>query len=147
MTTTDQMWAAGIMAVTKESAGVVDVFVIDSATCAELLAAGLMGGDDRSLALYQAVDATAKRITHAPRRSPPLCICCPRSIKRITRATIFGLAVPATANPEAAIGFAFCTKCGTADRGTLQAKATEGLRRIWPDLKQFVVTHPTGGHG
>jgi hypothetical protein len=31
------------------------------------------------------------------------------------------------------------------DHDTIVEKATAGLRRIWPDLRPVVITHPGGG--
>jgi hypothetical protein len=96
------------------------------------------------VALLLAVRQAATRIKQAPQRKPTLCICCPRSIKRLSATTVFGVASAGIANPTAAIGFVFCERCA-ADRATLAARAAEGLRRIWPDLRPVTITHPTGG--
>jgi hypothetical protein len=136
-------WRDGIQAVNDEAAGVLDVSIIDYLAGAVLMANAALG-DHESAALLLAVRQAATRIKQAPRRKPALCICCPRAIKRLTAETVFGVATPAIANPTGAIGFVFCDKCA-ADRTTLTAKAAEGLRRIWPDLRPIEITHPVGG--
>jgi hypothetical protein len=136
-------WRDGVQAVNDEAAGLLDVNIIDAVSGAELLANAALG-DREAAALLLAVTQAAARIKQAPRRKPALCICCPRAVKRLSSATVFGVAVPATANPSGAIGFVFCDRCA-GDRDTLAAKAAEGLRRIWPDLRPVAVTHPEGG--
>ena len=136
-------WRAGVQRVHDESGGLLDVDIIDAAAGVALLTAAALG-DCGAAALLQSVTQAAARIKHAPRRKPALCMCCPRAIKRITSRTVFGIATPSIATPTGAIGFVFCDHCA-ADAATLPAKAAEGLRRIWPDLRPVVVTHSTGG--
>jgi hypothetical protein len=138
-----QAWVDGIRAVSAEAAGLLNVTIVDSETCGEILADAMMG-DERAVALFNASLEARRRVANVPRRRPALCVACPRAVKRVTRATIFGVALPATARPEAVIGFVFCARCA-ADRGTLLAKAEIGLRGVWPDLRPLVVTHPEGG--
>jgi hypothetical protein len=136
-------WRDGIQAVNDEASGVLDISIIDALAGAELLTNAVLG-DREAASLLLAITQAAARIKQAPRRSPSLCICCPRAVKRLSSATVFGVAVPATANPGSAIGFVFCDRCA-GDRDTLAAKAAEGLRRIWPDLRPVAITHPEGG--
>ena len=42
------------------------------------------------------------------------------------------------------LAFSFCDACA-ADPRHLMAKASEGLRRLWPDLRAIEITHPDGG--
>jgi hypothetical protein len=136
-------WRDGIQAVNDQAAGLLDVDIVDAACGADLLSRAAQG-DKAAAALFLAVTQAAARIKQAPRHKPTLCMCCPRAIKRLTAETVFGVATPAVANPTGAIGFVFCTRC-SADRTTLAAKAAEGLRRIWPDLRPIEITHPIGG--
>jgi hypothetical protein len=139
----DRAWRDGVQSINDEAAGMLDVDIIDAAYGATLLVRALRG-DRESAALLLAVTQAAALIKRAPRRNPVLCICCPRSVKRLSDATVFGVATPSIANPTGALGFIFCDRCG-ADRATLAAKAADGLKRIWPDLRPVVVTHPEGG--
>lgn len=140
---TNLEWRVGIEQVQEEARGLLDVTIIDAVTGSELLASAVMG-DSEATALLQAVTQAAARIKQAPPRTPALCMCCPRPVKRVTAATVFGVAVPASPNPSGAVGFVFCDRCG-ADRASLLTKAAEGLRRIWPDLRCVEITHPEGG--
>jgi hypothetical protein len=136
-------WLTGIHAVSSEAAGLLDVSIIDASMGVDLLV-DAMRGDSEAAALHQAVRQAAERVRRAPRNKAALCICCPRSVKRIRPDTVFGIAVPATPTPTGAIGFVFCDRCA-ADRSTLAAKAADGLRRIWPDLRPITITDPIGG--
>jgi hypothetical protein len=136
-------WLTGIHAVSSEAAGLLDVNIVDASAGVDLLV-DAMRGDHEAAALLQAIRQPADRVRKAPRLQPALCICCPRSVKRIRPGTVFGIAVPATPNPTGAIGFVFCDRCA-ADRSTLAARAADGLRRIWPDLRPITITDPIGG--
>jgi hypothetical protein len=136
-------WAAGMQHVNDEAAGLFNVNIIDAATGAELLA-GAMAGDREAATLLDAVRQAVAQVNQAPRKRPSLCMCCPRPVKRITPATVFGVALPAVSAPSTAIGFVFCDRCG-AGGSDLLAKAAEGLRRIWRDLRPVAITHPAGG--
>jgi hypothetical protein len=139
----DRAWRDGVQTINDEAAGLLDVSIVDALSGAELIVDAMLGNHEAA-ALLLAVRQAAERVRQAPRRKPALCIACPRSVKHITADTVFGIAVPATPNPTGAIGFVFCAKCA-ADRGTLSAKAADGLRRIWPTLRQVEITHPAGG--
>jgi len=139
----DRAWLDGIQKVNDEAAGLMDVTIIDADAGREMLVDAALGNYEAAIML-QAVRQAAARIKQAPRNKPALCICCPRAIRRLTPGTVFGLAVPATASPSGAIGFVFCDRCAV-DRSTLAAKATRGLRRIWPGLRPVEITHSTGG--
>jgi hypothetical protein len=130
-------WAEAIGGIQREAAGLLDVSIVDARSGVELIADAIRG-DREAAEVLQAVRQAAQRVREAPRRKPALCIYCPRAVKRITAETVFGIAIPATANPTRALGFVFCAKCA-ADRGALAAKAVDGLKRIWPDLRTIEV--------
>jgi hypothetical protein len=137
-------WGDGIERLHAEAGGVLDVTIIDAALGIELLAATILG-DRRAAALLQAVVHSGAQVGQAPKHSPALCVCCPRPVRWINSATIFGVVVASTAAPTQAVGFVFCDHCG-ADRGSLAAKVTEALKGVWPDLRPIVITDPAGGH-
>jgi hypothetical protein len=136
-------WREGIRSVNDESAGLLNVSIVDAGAWAGLLARALIG-DRESEALLQAVVQAGARVEQAPRRLPALCLCCPRAVKRISANTVFGVAMPAIGNPTGAIGFVFCDRC-SADRSTLPTKVIAGLRRFWPELRHVEITHHAGG--
>ena len=140
---TDHAWRDGMQRVNDESGGLLNVDIIDSRYGAELLAHAMLG-DSEALALLKAVAQAGARVKGAPRRTPALCIACPRAVKRISCDTVFGVATPAIPSPTGAVGFVFCEKCA-ADRVALATKAADGLRRIWPDLRPVQITHESGG--
>jgi hypothetical protein len=138
-----RVWRDAIQRVNDSAAGVLDVSIINATTGAMLMADALRG-DQEAATLILAVSQAATRIKQAPRKKPALCICCPRSVRRICSDTVFGVASPSVPNPDGVIGFVFCDRCaGTPD--ALAAKAAEGLRRIWPDLRLITITDPIGG--
>jgi hypothetical protein len=136
-------WRKGVFDIHNEAAGLLDVDIIDAVRGADLIGDAIQG-DREALTLLRAVAQAATRIKDAPRRTPSLCLCCPRVIRRLTPATIFGVARPSIARPSNALAFAFCDRC-SADRGNLAAKTAEGLRRIWPDIRAVEISHPEGG--
>jgi hypothetical protein len=140
---TDHEWRTGIRQVHDESGGVLDVTIVDSVTGAALLVAASFGDTEASAILY-AVAQSATHVRQAPQRLPVLCICCPRPVKRVSTNTVFGVVAAAAPKPTGAIGFVFCEKCSN-DRASLVAKATDGLRRLWPDLRSIEITHRNGG--
>ncbi len=135
--------ASGILAVSAESGGAIHVTIVTPETGVELIALAALGNAEAAM-LLRAVVGAANWIKRAPRQKPVLCMCCPRPVRLVTGATVFGVAAPAKESPVQAIGFAFCDRCG--ERPTeLLGKAAAGLRRIWPDLREIAVTHPGGG--
>lgn len=142
MKANDTSWRDGIHAVATEAAGVLDVSIIDSLTQADLVVDAFLG-NPKAAALLRAVREAADHVRQAPRRTPALCVCCPRPVKRVRPSTVFGVALPAIPKPGRALGFVFCERCA-AEPITLAAKAAEGLRRIWPDLRPITITDPAG---
>lgn len=140
---THETWRDGIRRVSEQSAGVLQVRVIDALAASELLAQALLG-DYEAVVMLRAMAEAEMQVRRAPRNRPALCVACPRAVRRINRATIFGVAAPAIPSPTSAIAFVFCDRCAT-DRGTLVAKANEGLRRLWPELRPVTITDPIGG--
>lgn len=136
-------WQMGVQSIHEEAAGVLDVNLIDASVGADLFISAALGNCE-STALLAAIRKAAECVRSAPRRKPALCVSCPRSIRRITPTTVFGVARPAVPTPTGALAFAFCDRC-SADPSTLAVKATEGLRRIWPDLRPIKITDPFGG--
>ena len=136
--------ADSVRRVHESGGGILDIYLVDAKSADKLLR-DAMHGDAKAARLFGAVLEAGKQIADAPHRAPVLCVSCPRCIRRVKLDLVFGIATPSTdQEPEAAIGFAICPKCA-ADRGAWMAKAEAGLRRIWPDLRPILVTHPHGG--
>jgi hypothetical protein len=125
--------------VQDEAAGMLTVDIIDSPAGSALLDRAIAGNYEAHV-LFQAVAQAIARVHQAPRNRPVLCVCCPRPVRRVTPATVFGVAGPDTPTRTCAVGFVFCEKCG-ADRATLPEKARQGLSRIWPDLRPVTISH------
>jgi hypothetical protein len=135
-------YAAGLEKVHTEAAGALHVSLICAEQRIELLCLALLGNPE-AMMLTAAITDSAAWIKRATRREPVLCLCCPRRIKRITPATIFGVVSPAIPSPGHAVGFAFCDVC--AGKPGLMDATTAALKKIWPNLRPIVVTHPRGG--
>jgi hypothetical protein len=140
---TDPAWFASIEALHAEASGVLTLGIFYPEDSAELLAAAAMG-DELAAGLLGALLESRRRVRDAPRDKPGLCCGCPRPIRKVSPETIFGLVFPAIARPTAAVGFVFCSRCA-ADRKGLLAKAENRLRKLWPELRPIVVSHPAGG--
>jgi hypothetical protein len=132
-------WRQGIERLQTEAGGALNIDIINAAAGAHL-AARSMAGDYEAGVLLRAVAHAIAQIGRAPRSRPSLCVFCPRRIRRISPATVFGIASPAIVCPSNVLAFAFCDRCGS-DPATLPEKARQGLQRIWPDLRPVTVTH------
>jgi hypothetical protein len=142
--TSDTEWRDGVQNIHEEAAGAVNVSIVTAPQGIQLVAASMLG-DPEAMMLLQAIVDAGSWIKRAPRNKPVLCACCPRPVRRVTHRTAFGIAAPAVDSPGRALGFAFCDACGERP-GELMVKATEALRRIWPDLRPVTITHGEGGH-
>lgn len=132
---------AGLHRIHDEAGGVVELVVVRQVDALDLLA-DAMGGDTKAAGLLQATNQALGRIAAAPRHLPMLCSACPRPLKPGRFAIV--LALPAKSGPANAIGLAVCQHCASSV-DDIRAKATIGLRRIWPNLRAVTVTHPAGG--
>lgn len=131
---------AGVEAVTREAAGMMEVAVVRPSDVSVLLGEALAGSDEAALLLRLYTD-TAAKIDKAPARARLLCVSCPRELRR---GYSVAAALPHRDNPHQAVAIAVCPRCGP-DREAIQAKAMEGFQRIWPDLRPIQITHHDGG--
>ena len=131
----------GVEAVSTEAAGAVEVIVVMQDETDAFLLDALQGNREAQQLLPAVVQALA-RIDAASGHKPVLCSCCPRPIRPGGRFNL-AVAIPARDDPTRAIGLAVCGRCATEPAGVL-AKAVDGFRRIWPDLRHLAV-HPGSG--
>lgn len=134
---------AGINSIQVEASGAMQVSLVSSETGRELVLASMLG-DHEATAMMKAVAQSAMWIKQAASSRPILCVACPEAVRTVTPRTIFGVASPAKSDPGNLVAFAFCDACA-ANPNHLMAKAMEGLKRIWPDLRPTEITHPDGG--
>ncbi len=106
------------------------------------LTLAVVRGEPGAQILFGQVVRAVADVHGAPRRSPKLCGSCPRRIRRGDRFSV-AIATPVCDDPTNALALVICQKCGP-DRASVQAAATRGLRRVWPDLRNVAVTHETG---
>ena len=131
---------AGVEAISAESGGIVELVVVRPADVPGLLGDVLLG-DAQATGIFRMVFDTIKRVEAAPKRAPMLCVACPRALRKGYAVCI---AIPAKADPGQALALAVCPRCG-GDLAAIKAKATEGLRKFWPDLRSIEQTHTAGG--
>ncbi len=133
----------GVEAVTRQAAGALEIVVVMQHEIPEAILTAL-SGDPAIVQVAQMIMQTLAHIEGAPRHSPMLCAVCPQPL-RINGRFNLAMAMPACDSPVQALGLAICGKCAT-EPTTVQAKAIEGLRKIWPTLHMGRITHPAGGH-
>jgi hypothetical protein len=135
-------WEQAVHNVHREAAGAVEVAVVMMEEMPGLLGEALLG-DPRCIQLFQLVMQMLDHVKEAPRRDPVLCACCPRPVRRGSRFNM-AVAIPARDDPHQALALVVCERCAT-EPAAVMAKATDGLRKIWPDLRTAAITHPQGG--
>jgi hypothetical protein len=131
----------GIQELSTEAAGVLDLAIVRPIDVPALLISSLAGNADATRIL-QAISDAQKRIVTAPRRSPMLCASCPRPL--LQNDYSFAVALPHCDAPVQALGMAVCLRCANEPE-LIAEKALSALRRVWPDLRPFTITH-SGGH-
>lgn len=131
----------GIARVTAEAGGAITVYLVRRDSAATLLAEAA-DGDWLAATLLRGVAVAGGQIIRAPRHKAPLCLCCPRPLRRHDDLA-FAVVLPAAGAAITAIGCAICERCASA--ADLDEKILGGLREIWPGLRQIVVTDPAGG--
>ena len=122
-------------AISAESGGMVELIVVRPADMPGLLGDVLLG-DAQATGIFRMVVDTIKRVDAAPKRAPMLCVSCPRALRK---GYAICIAIPAKDD-----ALAVCPRCG-GDLAAIKAKATEGLKKFWPDLRSIEQTHTAGG--
>jgi len=133
-------WAEAIREVHREAAGVLGVHFVRSEDAPALLVDSMLG-DAHAIQLMRAVVGCLHAIRTAPKRTPTLCLACPRPIRKPDGA-VFCVAIPDRPDASQGVGSALCLRCAAApDRND---RAYAALRRIWPDLRPIEVTPGPG---
>jgi len=131
----------GIQRVSDEAGGLLTVQVIQQHDMPAMIADAL-GGSAEAVQLLRLTNQVLANIQAAPYRKPALCGCCPRALRGGRYAIV--IARPARDDATEGLSLAICRKCGPT-YGAIQATAAVAFRRIWPDLRPIMVTHPGGG--
>jgi hypothetical protein len=118
-----EAWNAGIVELTNESGGFVDVEFITTDRIIELAAAGSSG-------LLTMVEQFVCRA----QREKPLCLTCEA---RPSIPEVAALVLVHTGKPGLALCSAICCRCAEAGGDEVQRRSFDALRQVWPDLKQF----------
>jgi hypothetical protein len=135
-------YAATLRTIHADAAGVMSLTVILPSEAPGLLLDSLCGNREAAILLHT-VQHAIRNIRTAPRKRPQLCVSCPRPIGPRLKCS-FVVATPHKDNPAGAVAMAVCHRCATRP-SEVQSKALEGLKRLWPDLYPFSVTHRDGG--
>ena len=133
--------AEEMQAVADEAGGILDVALVRLSDLDDLLARTLLGSLTAARLLMGAVD-TMTIIDKAPKRNPMLCACCPRKLPG--PGYTVALAIPLKEDPQNHIAFAICHRCGTSYE-ELRPRIAEALRRMFPYVQPFTITHSEGG--
>ncbi len=127
----------------QSGGGLFRLYLFNQAETADLIVASCPGIDHASKLLC-VIANTADRIRRsARRRTPVLCMCCPRCVRRLDGVRI-GILTAAADNAVDALGFAICQQCSA--KADLDEKVIGALRGIWPDLRPIAITHRVRGH-
>lgn len=126
---------------TAESGGmqIVDAVKLEDVLPLRLKAALGDRGAAQTMSLVQQALAS---IAAAPRNEPTLCATCDAVLIEVEFSII--VTRPGCDNPAKGLAIGVCKSCAP-DRDALDRKALEGLRKIWPKLREIQVTHSGSG--
>jgi hypothetical protein len=136
----DDALAASINLVEAEAAGVLRICVIRQADVPDLLAA-VRRGDIDAMRTCRAILGAQDQIAAAPKHKPMRCASCPRPLRKAKFS--FVVVLPDCAEQTDGPGLAVCTGCATETK-TIELKAAEALKNIWPNARPFFIRHPGG---
>jgi hypothetical protein len=139
---TSRALAEGLKTVTRESGGVVQIYVLEPEDQADLMIAAVLG-DKMAAVLESGLQSLIQNAVRAADTSTPmLCASCPETIADLDFNVV--LAIPDCDKPTRSMGMAVCRNCATT-KSVAGQKAIQALRCVWPNSRQFVPTHATGG--
>lgn len=136
-------WASQMQALNDNAEGVLELHVVRPKDGAMLLIQAF-GGDRESQRLLGWVRHVLRQVAAAPRRKPMLCASCPRPLRERDGFAVV-IAVPGGINPEHCLTMGVCARCATAP-DLIREKVLGSLRKLWPDLRPFEITHNEAGH-
>jgi hypothetical protein len=131
-----------LQALHAEAGGLLQICMVASTDVPELLLSALSGNRDAKR-LLSVMSDTLAHIQKAPKKQPALCVACPRAQRK--GRFMLAIALPACDDPTNGLGFGVCDGCSGGKIGQAEAKAVDGLRAIWPDLRPVRITDPVGG--
>ena len=134
-------WATGIHTVANEAAGMMSLTVIRPIDVPALILAALAGDPD-ALRLAHVVNELADHVRAAGTGTKSaMCGCCDAALLAGPFSAV--VAVPYRDDPTRCITMGICKVCGT-EPDAIEAKAIEGLRRIFPDGRKIEMHHGGG---
>lgn len=138
----DGAFADAVHTIHAESGGLLDLLIVRAIDMPPIIAEATAGSPDAIMLVF-ALEDTMKRIEAAPRRSPMLCVSCPRPLLRKTLYS-FAVVLPSRERPTNGLALAVCAKCAVTPQ-EIREKAIKGLSRVWPSLRSVTITHSIGG--
>ena len=136
-----QSYAEQMTSIHQEAAGLMNLDIVLRDDMVAMVSAAALGNLE-AVKMHQRVNGALLGMLKASADAPKLCATCPETLGggRFSLA----LATPACDDPTNTLALAICHTCATT-RDDVRTKATEALRRIWPDARRVTVTHPAGG--
>lgn len=131
----------GLAKFQSEAGGMAELLIVRPSDALDILA-DAMAGDRQAGSIFRALSEAARSVEAAPRKKPVLCSCCPRPLRGSD--FTFGLVLPSRDNPSISLALGVCSRCAVK-RDDVRVKATEALRRMWPELRTVTPTHTAGG--
>jgi hypothetical protein len=110
----------------------------------EALSRAAAAGDQDAARIVRMVTQVTEQVSSASPSDPVLCGCCSRPIR--PRAWFVACIVtPANGARVGAAALVLCKRCGRNPK-TWTAKASQAMRRIWPDYRVVETQGHAGGH-
>lgn len=131
----------GLAKFESEAGGLAELLIVRPSDALDILTDAI-AGDPQARSIFRALSVAARSVEAAPRRKPVLCSCCPRPLRGSD--FTFGLILPFRDDRSVGLALGVCGRCAVK-RDDVRVKATEALRRMWPDLRPVTPTHTAGG--
>jgi hypothetical protein len=136
-------WEDGIQQVHTEAGALLDIYVFQPGQN-DFLVASAFTGDRLAARLTKAILQTVAQIHGAPRKTPALCLCCPRAVRRGDRFAI-SIIMPHRDDASMGVGSGICARCN-GDQSTLMPRVAAALKKLWPDARTIDHVFREAGH-
>ena len=131
----------GVEDVSRQAAGLLSIRAVMMRELPHLIADAMLG-DQQAIELVNAVRDTLRSWAAVPAHEAPLCVSCPQPLQPGGYNLAF--AAPECDRPTRMLGLGVCHRCAATPAGVM-AKAGQGLRQFWPELRPVKPTHAVGG--
>jgi len=104
----------------------------------------VIAGDAGAITRLIAAVESGERIRRMARKSPAICLTCPRAVR--DSEAVLAILIPASDNASTALASAICDRCSAADDAALIGRASAAYEAVFPSLRCVgPITHPAGG--